>query len=211
MKKALVTFVKAPVPGTVKTRLQADLPQDDVVEIYKSFVRVVTSSYSRMRGIERFLACAPSINDPFLIEVAEKSSMKTFNQRGADLGQKLNNAFKDLFKKGYSEVVIIGSDSPTIPNDYIKKAFRQLEKSDIVLGPCCDGGLYLVGASGKFSAAIFQKIPWDTSDVLNLTMVNLFRLKKNFFLLPFWYDVDNISDLRFLKLHLKYLKKELPK
>lgn len=210
MKQALITFVKAPVPGTVKTRLQADLPVDEVVKIYKSFVREITSGCSRLKGIDRFLGCAPAKDDPFLLEIADKYKMVSFNQRGDDLGEKIVNAFRDIFKKGYSRVILIGSDSPTIPKEFIRRAFRLLEKTEFVVGPCCDGGMYLIGAKNSINPRIFQKVPWDTADVLNLTMSNLFRLKIPFSLLPFWYDIDNIDDLKFLKLHLQYLKKELP-
>ena len=210
MKKALITFVKAPVPGKVKTRLQPDLPREEIVEIYKSFITAITSQCARLKGIERFLGCAPTKDDDFLREVAEKQKMKTFNQRGDDLGKKIINAFRDHFKKGYSQVVLIGSDSPTIPNDYIRKAFRQLENNDFVIGPCCDGGLYLIGAKDKIQARIFKEMPWDSSNVLNLTLQNLYNSNIRFSMLPFWYDVDNIDDLRFLKLHLKYLNKKLP-
>jgi len=98
----------------------------------------------------------PSKDHVFLKEVSKKSRMKSFDQRGADLGDKIINAFRDYFKKGYSKIVLIGSDSPTIPGSYIKKAFTALDKHDMVLGPCCDGGLYLIGASNKIVPDIFM-------------------------------------------------------
>jgi rSAM/selenodomain-associated transferase 1 len=211
MKKALITFVKTPLPGTVKTRLQKDLGRDETVRVYKSFIREITSQYAGMKGFDRFLGCAPTKNHDFLQEIAAKNKMKTFNQRGSDLGKKIVNAFKDYFKKGYSDIILIGSDSPTIPKEFIRKAFRDLEKNDFVVGPCCDGGMYLVGARKKIESRLFQNIPWDTSDVLNMVLEKLYRYRIEFSMLPFWYDVDNIDDLKFLKLHLRYLKKELPK
>jgi hypothetical protein len=136
--------------------------------------------------------------------------MKTFDQRGSDLGKKIVNAFRDYFKKGYTDIILIGSDSPTIPKEFMRKAFRALEKNDFVVGPCCDGGMYLVGARKKIESRLFQNIPWDTSDVLNMVLEKLYRYRIQFSMLPFWYDVDNIDDFKFLKLHLRYLKKELP-
>ena len=210
MKKALIIFVKAPLPGTVKTRLQKDLGRDETVRVYKSFITEITSQYAGMRGFDRLLGCAPAKDHEFLKEIAEKNKMKTFDQRGSDLGKKIVNAFKDYFKKGYTRVILIGSDSPTIPKEFIRKAFRALEKNDFVVGPCCDGGMYLVGARKKIESRLFQNIPWDTSDVLNMVLEKLYRYRIQFSMLPFWYDVDNIDDFKFLKLHLRYLKKELP-
>lgn len=209
MKKALITFVKAPLPGTVKTRLQKDLGKEETLRVYKSFIAEITSRFMRMKGFDKLLGCAPSKDHAFLMEIAEKNKLKLFNQRGNDLGKKIVNAFRDHFKKGYTDIVLIGSDSPTIPKNYIRMAFRSLEKKDFVIGPCCDGGMYLIGARKKIESRLFQNIPWDTSDVLNMVLEKLYRHKISFSMLPFWYDVDNIDDYRFLKLHLKYLKKEV--
>ncbi len=210
MKKALIIFVKAPLPGTVKTRLQKDLGRDETVRVYKSFITEITSQYAGMKGFDRLLGCAPAKDHEFLNEIAEKNKMKTFDQRGSDLGKKIVNAFRDYFKKGYTDVILIGSDSPTIPKEFIRKAFRALEKNDFVVGPCCDGGMYLVGARKKIESRLFQNIPWDTSDVLNMVLEKLYRYRIEFSMLPFWYDVDDIDDFKFLKLHLRHLKKELP-
>ncbi|MBI5739964.1 MAG: TIGR04282 family arsenosugar biosynthesis glycosyltransferase [Nitrospirae bacterium] len=209
MKKALITFVKAPVPGTVKTRLQTDLEPEKVTEIYKAFVTGIVSRCSRLKGVDRLLGCAPSAEHDFLREIAGKYNLKRFDQRGKDLGEKIVHAFQDYFKKGHSSIVLIGSDSPTIPMNYIRKAFTALERHDFVLGPCCDGGLYLIGAKKKITPGIFRDIPWDSSGVLNKTLDNLEPLDVSLFLLPFWYDVDTIAELRFLKKHLRYLNEKL--
>jgi len=210
--RALIVFVKAPEIGRVKTRLQPHLAPEKIVDLYKSFIIEIISRCTRLKGIDKFLGCTPTKNDDFLRGLAEKYKLGSFNQRGKDLGEKIVNAFRDYLKKGYTEVVIIGSDSPTIPVDYIKKAFFELKKNDFVLGPCCDGGLYLVGAKKKIIQiipSIFHNIPWDTSGVLNKALEKLNSLDVRFSMLPFWYDIDTIEDLRFLKNHRKYLNKKV--
>lgn len=209
MKKALITFVKAPVPGTVKTRLQADLPAETVTGIYKSFVTEIVSRCSRLQGIDRLLGCAPSQEHAFLKEMSRRYALKCFDQRGSDLGEKIVNAFQDHFRKRYSEIVLIGSDSPTIPMAYVRKAFSLLTGHDLVLGPCCDGGLYLIGARKNIAPGIFEEVPWDSAGVLNRVLDNVSTLNVTCALLPFWYDVDTIAELRFLKKHLSYLKTNL--
>lgn len=208
MKKALITFVKAPVPGNVKTRLQADLGAEQTVEIYKSFIGEILTQCSRLKGIDRFLGCAPTTDHVFLKQMSEKYKLKVFNQRGNNLGKKIINAFQDHFRKGYTDIVLIGSDSPTIPKEYIRKAFNLLKKNEIIIGPCCDGGIYLIGAKTRIEPGIFKNIPWDTSQVLNLVLENLFKFKIQFAMLPFWYDVDDVDDYTFFKLHLQYLNRK---
>jgi len=210
MKKALLTFVKAPVPGTVKTRLQAGIGPEKTVEIYKSFIREILSLTADFNNVDRFLGCAPSSNHDFFTEMEQLYNIKTFDQRGSNLGEKIINAFNDYFATGYDSIVLIGSDSPTMPVEYIEMAYQKFEENDFVIGPCCDGGMYLIGAKQKLDPVIFQDIPWDTSEVLNLVLEKLFYCNIRFSMLPFWYDVDNADDLQFLKLHLRYMKKDLP-
>jgi rSAM/selenodomain-associated transferase 1 len=208
MKKALIVFVKAPIPGKVKTRLQPCVAPERIIEIYKSFITEILDKCTQLKGVNKFVGCSPSKDDDYLQTVARVRKMKTFNQRGLSLGEKIINALRDYLKKGYSDIVLIGSDSPTVPLDYIKTAFAELRKNDFVLGPCCDGGLYLVGAKKKVIPDIFQDIPWDTSEVLNKTLRNLYSLDIKFSMLPFWYDVDTIDDLRFLENHRQYLNEK---
>ncbi|MEE8329313.1 MAG: TIGR04282 family arsenosugar biosynthesis glycosyltransferase [Thermodesulfovibrionia bacterium] len=207
MKKALIVFAKTPVKGRIKTRLQPHLTPEKILNLYKSFITETMSRCLRLKDAEIFLGSYPTKDNDFMKELTKKHNIKSFNQRGKNLGERFVNAFKDRFKQGYGKVVIIGSDSPLIPVENIKKAFLKLTKNEFVLGPSCDGGYYLVGAS-KVIPEVFYNIPWDTGRVLNRTLGKLNSLDIRFSLLPFWYDIDTIEDLRFFRNHLKYLKRE---
>lgn len=206
MKQALIVFARTPELGRVKTRLMKDLGAEETLKLYKSFVSETFKICGGLKGADKFLGSFPKIDDAFLNDLVRKYKFKgVFNQRGSDLGEKFVNAFNDRFNEGYEKVVIIGSDSPTIPVEYIKKAFQELEKQEFVFGPCTDGGYYLVGARRLYKK-VFRGIPWDSSEVLNKTLDKLYTGKIKFSLLPFWYDVDDINDLGFYKRHIKYLK-----
>jgi hypothetical protein len=210
MKKALITFAKAPVPGTVKTRLQADIGAEKAVETYKAFVTEILSTCVRLRDVDRYLGCAPSMNHPFLKDMARRYNMKTFTQRGGSLGEKIFNAFRYCARKGHSEIVLIGSDSPSMPINLIRKAFLELKKNDFVIGPCFDQGLYLIGVTKGNINRIDRNINLDTGKDVSMILDKLHHINIGFSMLPFWYDVDNIDDFRFLKLHLQYMNKKLP-
>ncbi|GBE04249.1 MAG TPA: glycosyltransferase [Nitrospirae bacterium] len=209
MKKALITFAKAPIPGTVKTRLQADIGAKRAVKTYKSFMTMVLTECSRLKGMDQFLGCTPTEEDGYLSDLAAEYKLRTFDQEGKTLGRRIYNAFKHCSKKGYSEIVLIGSDSPSIPADFIKQAFNELKKNDFVIGPCFDKGLYLIGAKSAMVDKIFRIIKIDTGRDVNGILKKISKTKIKFSMLPFWYDIDNIDGLDFLKAHLKYLKKEL--
>ncbi len=210
MKKALIIFVKAPVPGTVKTRLQADIGPEKTVEVYKSFVTKLTSQCTRLKGVDRFLGCAPSQDHIFLREIASSYGMKMFNQRGKTLGERIFNAFRHCARKGYSEIVLIGSDSPSMPVNFIKKAFSDLIKNDFVIGPCFDQGLYLIGVRKEKINVISRSIKLDTGKDVSGILNKIRQVDVSLSMLPFWYDVDNIDGFSFLKSHLEYLNKKLP-
>ena len=128
--------------------------------------------------------------------------MSLFVQRGKDLGDKMRQAFVDRFAEGYKKVVIIGSDSPSLPVSYINKALAS--EKDLVIGPSTDGGYYLIAMSGKLSE-VFSGVAWGTENVLGETLKKIKGTSISFELLPIWYDVDSPDDLKFLKTHLELI------
>jgi len=105
--------------------------------------------------------------------------------------------------RGYETVCIIGSDSPDLPRALVLKSFQIHEegKADIVLGPSIDGGYYLVGFSGELPP-IFDDINWGTEAVFSETVERLKGAAVDYSVLPYWYDVDTIKELRFLEIGL---------
>ena len=103
--------------------------------------------------------------------------------------------------------MLIGSDSPTLPVEYVESAFRLLRESDVVLGPTEDGGYYLVGAS-RNAVGIFQNIEWSTSRVWEQTVARLHELQLSYQSLPQWYDVDELADLVRLRDELRELSSD---
>ena len=103
---------------------------------------------------------------------------------------------------GAERVVLLGSDSPTLPLGVIGRALDRLVAGvDVVLGPSFDGGYYLVGARARCDG-IFEGIDWSTPRVLGQTLKRCEALGLGVELLEFWYDVDEAQDLRLLRTHL---------
>ena len=115
-------------------------------------------------------------------------------QEGDDLGERMYNAFKWGFKHGYKRVIIIGSDIPTLRNSDIVKAFSGMDSYDVILGPCDDGGYYLI-ALKELNEKIFKDIPWSTELVLNKTTKIIQDQGKTIFFLPQKNDIDFYSDV----------------
>lgn len=118
-------------------------------------------------------------------------------QEGADLGERMELAFRHAFAEGRTRAVLIGSDIPDLPTSVVSGAFRALDGNDAVIGPARDGGYYLVGfRSDTFLPDIFRGIPWSTGTVLADTLAVFEREGRKVNRLSLWRDVDTIDDLK---------------
>src|SRR5262249_939185 len=104
---------------------------------------------------------------------------------------RLLGAIADLFSVGFSAVCLIGSDSPTLPFHCLCDAatFLKEPKDQMVIGPCSDGGYYLIGLRHTHSS-LFEDITWNTDRVYGETIAKSQEINLPAIILPTWYDVD---------------------
>ena len=114
--------------------------------------------------------------------------------------------FAAQFENGVRATVLVGTDSPTLPLEFVDQAFDRLEGAEVVLGPATDGGYYLVGCAGRVPP-IFEGIAWGESRVLAETIARLSDPACRLAMLPPWYDVDTLDDWRMLVGHLAALRR----
>jgi rSAM/selenodomain-associated transferase 1 len=118
-------------------------------------------------------------------------------QRGEDLGERMAHCFQQALAKGFNRCVLIGSDSPDLPEDVIDEAFNSLQEVDAVIGPAFDGGYYLIGfTKGGFAPEVFSSIEWGTDTVLQKTLDILKHHKRTIHHLSPWGDIDTLEDLK---------------
>jgi rSAM/selenodomain-associated transferase 1 len=205
---ALVVFAKAPVPGTVKTRLVAaagggrsGLSAEAAAALHAAFVRDVCERGARVGFGRLRLYAAGELRHPLFTEIAERSGYELRPQEGADLGARMHHAIAAELR-GASAVVLIGTDSPTLPAVHLERAGTCLAagEGDVVLGPAIDGGYYLIGARREVPELFAPGIAWSTERVLTETLRRLHGLVRrepgfSVRLLPPFYDVDTPDDL----------------
>ena len=92
-----------------------------------------------------------------------------FPQQGKDLGEKIHNAINEMLKQNYKKVAAVGSDIPTLDSTTIVRAFTSLDGYDVVLGPCKDGGYYIIGMKQPHPE-LFEGISWSSNIVLRQTI-----------------------------------------
>jgi uncharacterized protein len=194
MRRGLIIFAREPVPGRVKTRLAGNIGNIMAAELYAAMLMDTIHKAALLSGTEIYLFWATeSAETPKLPGFQQ---LKALAQRGYDLGERMQNAFRTVFNDRISSCCIVGTDSPDLPVEIIINAFDALERADIdvVLGPASDGGYYLIGMKQPHDW-LFSNMEWSTPDVARLTQQRITEKSLNCFTLPEWHDVDILEDL----------------
>ena len=206
MNDLLILFAKAPEPGRVKTRMVPHLSEADAAQLHRAFL-LDTLQLTDPLPLQRAIACLPGADHPFFVQCGKERPLLFLDQQGADLGERMKNAFEWGFSSGFKKVFLIGCDTPTLPVNLISEAVARLDSFRLVLGPSIDGGYYLIGGRPPIPS-LFNGIDWGSNTVLTETLEKVTEQEVGCHLLPFWYDIDRPEDLTFLKAHLALLKTE---
>ena len=191
----IILFVKVPAGSQVKTRLAAALGENAALELYRRFVQDILDTLAQT-GIPVMICYYPP-DSPNAVAAWLGPGQQYLPQEGRDVGERMENAFRNAFTRGFSRVVLIGSDIPDVPVPLIKEALAALRMHDAVIGPARDGGYYLIGFRGDtFFPGAFSGIAWSTDTVFRSTMQAFGKAGQRVHDLPPWQDVDTIEDLK---------------
>lgn len=201
----LIVFAKNPIPNQVKTRLIPEVSPEQAASLYSAFLIDWCETLSELSNIDLVIAYTPAESQSDL-QTLLGEDVAYIPQVGNDLGERLTTATEWGFENRYNKIILVGSDSPTLPISYIFQAVVGLDTRDVVIGPSVDGGYYLIGFSSKNLTAtvpsVFEDIAWSTANVFQQTVERIHAIDATLKLLPPWYDVDTPDDLAFLRAHL---------
>jgi rSAM/selenodomain-associated transferase 1 len=196
-------FAKWPAPGLVKSRLAVDTSPDWAAAVARAFLLDLLERFASV-PVRRVLAFSPpEAATPFSELVQGRFALVP--QAHGDLGERLAHFVCDQLDAGAERVVLIGTDSPTLPRAFVEDAFAHLDRAEVVIGPATDGGYYLIGCR-RFVPELFQGIAWGTEHVLRETVTRVRELGLRLAVLPPWYDVDTLADWEMLRGHLAALQ-----
>lgn len=194
--KRLGIMVKEPSPGRVKKRLVPPLSDEQAARLSLAFLADTAARISKLKkvSVTVFFAGDPSGEVRALLPL----NWGLERQEGKDLGERMLAAFRLLLDGEGSAALLIGTDSPDLPLKYIKRAFMKLKHKDVVIGPCADGGYYLIGLR-RLVPELFAGVAWGTPGVFEETLARAEEAGLSLSLLPLWYDVDDLSSLDLLR------------
>jgi rSAM/selenodomain-associated transferase 1 len=205
---------KAPRPGVSKTRLCPPLTPEQASHLAAAFLRDTLSNVT-LAGLSPRIVCQGMTEQQELRRLVGPLTQVSI-QSGAGLGDALDGAFREGFADGFAAVAMLGADSPTLPARVIREAFAGLtDDNDVALGPCEDGGYYLLAARRVYPW-LFRDMPWSTDGVASETLrrskalglrrrLEVTRPGLRTHVLPAWYDVDDAASLAILRMDLRRL------
>jgi hypothetical protein len=191
-KQALLVFIKLPVAGRVKTRLQPELSPTLAANLYRAMVDDLFRTLDRRNLWDLIAFFSPPEQERAFREWLPGST-HLVPQSGTDLGERLANAFEWSHAQGHSRTIILGTDMPTLGSDVLSDAFVALERAEVVLGPSTDGGYYLVGLKEP-RPELFDDVGWSTPEVLEQTIARIDDTGATYHLLPERTDIDTWQD-----------------
>jgi rSAM/selenodomain-associated transferase 1 len=189
---ALIVVAKRPAPGQTKTRLCPPLSPEQAAALYECFLRDTLDLIRQVAAVQPVVAYLPEAEKAYFADLAP--DFQLLMQEGTDLGARLDHALTTYLQLGYTRVVIMDSDSPTLPASCLAAAFEGLAEADVVLGPCSDGGYYLIGLKQP-APRLLREVQMSTPTVVNDTLALATEEGLRVKLLPTWHDVDNLADL----------------
>lgn len=194
---SILLFIKSPELGRVKSRLALEVDEETALDVYKSFVLDIAEALKKRSQPLTIYFHPWTSNESVRRCLGEDFSYAP--QRGEDIGERMENAFKDSFSEDIVKAVLIGSDIPDLATTVMDEAFSSLELQNAVIGPASDGGYYLIGfRKHAFLPDVFRGITWSTDSVFQQTMEIFRRFGMSVHVLPEWNDVDTLDDLRSL-------------
>eukprot|EP00873_Tetraselmis_striata_P022377 jgi/Tetstr1/442641/TSEL_030736.t1 len=170
---AVGVFARLPVPGQVKSRCAGV-----GVTLFNSDPSEKAACEAWLAGLHLDIPVHTQVPDP-------------------DLGERMAGAFRHMFEEGAAKAIIIGTDIPDVSADIVTAAFAALDSHQMVLGPACDGGYYLIGLTQP-PGDMLKGITWSTDTVYADTASSARKAGLSVApatTLPKLQDVDYLQDL----------------
>jgi rSAM/selenodomain-associated transferase 1 len=189
----LCVFAKAPRAGQVKTRLASAIGEAQAAALARAFLEDTWSAGKSLPWARAVLATT----DPAADEWVGMECAPVWSQGKGDLGDRLERVLQRALQETPAALAI-GTDTPGLPPLLLSQAREALRSADAVLGPCEDGGFYLLGAR-RCPEGLLRDLPWSAPETFRRTLARLRERGLSTALIAPWFDVDRPEDLELLR------------
>lgn len=196
---AIFIFAKAPIAGTVKTRLIPAIGADRACQLHHRLITMTVTNAvnSQLADVQLWVGSNPE--HAAFIKLQQDHQIEIKTQQGANLGERMCHAMETGLKT-YRQVIIVGTDCPFIEKSHYDDSFTQLinKQRDSVIIPALDGGYVLIGLS-RVDKTLFENINWGEEDVFSDTKKALETLNYDAYYPSPLADIDRPEDLSLLE------------
>ncbi len=191
----ILLFAKAPVSGSVNTRLISDIGVQAATQLQDDLIHQRLSMLTQANLCTVHLLCSPDVQQDCFVRCKEQYPITLLVQTGADLGMRMLNGIK-LALQQYKYCIVIGTDAPALNEVLIEQAIERLKmNAEVVFVPAEDGGYVLVGLQKPYKF-LFQDIAWGSAEVMQQSRDKLNENDISFFELDTCWDIDRVEDYR---------------
>lgn len=198
----VIVLAKPPRHGACKARLAATLGPGAAARLARAFLAdtwaTVSAWVSGQPELDLVLAQAGAPEEyPLLLPPPA-----TVRQAEGDLGRRMATLVAGaLGQRG--RVLLLGADSPGMPEAHLAAAVAALDGADVVLGPHRDGGFWCLGVRGGPPAlwgnTWLDDLDWGADETLGQVEARARRIGLTVARAPEWFDVDHEGDLDVLR------------
>lgn len=204
----LIVFSKPAIPGQVKTRLTPNLTPDQAAAVHFAMRKCLLNRLSKHAKTEpKSLKIAqneanqlktaqnnPKLPPQLTPKFQPPKEFTQIPQGQGDLGERMTRIWQQAPQ---TPTIFLGTDSPDIPYETLTQITKALTTHDLAIGPVPDGGYYTL-AVREYHPILLQNITWGTQHVFSQTKLAAKSQNLSVNVLPSWYDIDDIDDLKLL-------------
>lgn len=184
-------FAKPPRPGSVKTRLE--LGGARTALLARAFFLDTWAMVRSLPWARPILAATEGGAEDFGLP----ADTEVWLQGDGDLGERLERVLARALR-GHPFALALGADTPGLPRRLLEYARSALASGEAVLGPCEDGGFYLLGLR-RCPPGLLRDLPWSATETFIQTLGRLCEWGMAVSVLEPWFDVDRPPDLQRLR------------
>ncbi len=208
MKKAVILFTKAPLPGHSKTRLMPYWKAEQAAALQLALLKDEAGELGKLKkNTDVFIYYA--LQEAVPEKTQKRLLTRIFGenafyrpQEGKGLGERMHLAIDAVLDAGYGACVLCGSDIPQLCVADMTEAFVKLKTADVIFGPTVDGGYYLVGMRKK-QKDILKIRQYSTPSVLAQTLKKAEKRKLRTDFVTTRRDLDTKEDIQAYRQYLR--------
>lgn len=187
----------------MKTRLSPELGDEAAAALARAMLCDVWQVVGSCPGVRAVLATTEYGEFPV---APERESI--WLQGEGDLGARLEGILQKALKDG-AGAIALGADTPVITASHLEQAVTALQTHDAAIGPCEDGGFYLLGLR-RCPAGLLANLPWSSAGTAIAVRNRLTKFGFTMRELETLFDVDRPEDLPRLGAHLMGMPSAAP-